>query len=61
MEEEKIKGKITMEKDYSRKAYFEGYDEPMVSLSNPDLSKIGLSMNVKVPPTFYFIAGVLGS
>ena len=61
MEDQKIKGKITMEKDYSRKAYFEGYDEPMVSLSNPDLSKIGHSMNVKVPHSFHFVAGILGS
>lgn len=61
MDEEKIKGKITMEKDYTRKVYFEGYDEPLVSLSNPDLSKIGLRMNTKVPHSFHIVAGVLGS
>ena len=61
MDEEKIKGKITMQKDYTRTVSFEGYDEPLVSLANPDLAKIGLPMNIKVPPTFYFIAGVLGS
>jgi hypothetical protein len=61
MVEEKITGKITMEKDYTRKAYFDGYDEPLVSLSNPDLSKIGLAANTKVPHSFHFLAGILGS
>jgi hypothetical protein len=61
MEEEKIKGKIYMENDYTRKVSFEGYDEPLVSLSNPDLAKIGLRMNTKVPHSFHIVAGVLGS
>jgi len=61
MEEEGIKAKIYMENDYTRKVCFEGYDEPFLSLSNPDLLKLGLPMNTKVPHSFHYLAAILGS
>ena len=56
-----LKGKIIVEKDWSRKAYFEGRNEPIVSTANVDLQKVGVPMKVELPRTFELVTAALGS
>ena len=56
-----LRGKVTLEEDWTRKMYFEDLDEPVVSASNFDLAKIGIVPKIPVPHSFHLIVAALAS
>ena len=62
MEEEKIKGKVVLAEDgHTRKTYFEGCDEPVVSATNPDLVQLGIAPKTRLPHSHHLVTSALGS
>jgi hypothetical protein len=56
-----IKGKVTLGKGWVREVSFEGFDKPIVSAANPDMSKLGIEPESPTPHSFHLVAAALAS
>lgn len=56
-----IKGTVTMGKGWTREVSFEGFEKPIISAANPDMSKIGIKPETPTPDSFYLVVAALAS
>ena len=56
-----LKGRITLEGGWLRRAYFEGVEGSIDSIANPDVAKVGIPADLSKMHSFHMLAGVLGS
>ena len=56
-----LKGRITLEGGWLRRATFEGVKGSIDSIANPDVAKEGVPADLSQMHSFHFLTGTLGS
>ena len=56
-----MKGKIYLEEDWTKKTYFVGIDEPIVTTASANLTKLRVAIKPDMLTPFHLIAAAAGS